>query len=215
MFNTGVLVCHPSSVAAVPGMADAKQQLLGCLPPDNEQLCPPDCVLVSEDGTEMPAHQSFVYLNSEELGKMLAVAMPDDKGSRRLQVSCCVFATNACPPSSLLPVLCAASKHECNARLSRGSAQLCMMLLLQTQDSSESLALLLEELYGSMKVSCKSVVCSGTVLPLLLIADKYNVKTTLSRCTVWLNSLDSKSLRDSLLATSSERGKGTCYICMR
>ena len=90
-----------------------------------------------------------------------------------------------------------------------------MMLLLQMQDSSESLGLLLKELYGSMKVDCKSVVCSGRVLPLLLIADKYNVKTTLLRCTVWLNSLDSMRLRDSLLATSPERGKGTCYICMR
>ena len=74
-------------------MADAKQQLLSYLPPDDEQICIPDCELVSEDGTEWPAHHSFLSMHSKELGKMLAVATADDKGSRRLQVQrthCCI-----------------------------------------------------------------------------------------------------------------------------
>ena len=73
-------------------MANAKQQLLSYLPPDDEQICSPDCVLVSEDGTELPAHQSFLSMHSKELGMMLAVAKHDDKGSKRLQVSWCVSA---------------------------------------------------------------------------------------------------------------------------
>ena len=68
-------------------MADAKQQLLSYLPPDDEQVCPPDCVLVSEDGTEMPAHHSFVSMHTKEVAKMLAVAKHDEEGSKRLQVS--------------------------------------------------------------------------------------------------------------------------------
>ena len=120
MFNTGVYICHPTSVAALPGMADAKQQLLRYLPPDDEQLCPPDCVLVSEDGTGLPAHQSFLFLNFKELGEMLAVPAPDDKGSRRLQVSCCVFATNACPPSSL-PQCCVLLANTLSQRKEPGS----------------------------------------------------------------------------------------------
>ena len=48
VFNTGVITfCHQSFAATVPGMA----QLLDYLPPaDDEQVCPPDCVLVSEEG---------------------------------------------------------------------------------------------------------------------------------------------------------------------
>ena len=61
----------------------------------------------------------------------------------------------------------------------------------------------------------KSVIDADTVLPLLLIADKYNVKTVLLRCTEWLNCLDRDRLRDHLLAVSPARGKGTCCICMR
>lgn len=68
-------------------MADVKQQSLSHLPPDDEQVCLPNCVLVSEDGAELPAHQSFLCMHSKDLGKMLAVAKPDDKGSKRLQVS--------------------------------------------------------------------------------------------------------------------------------
>ena len=88
-----VINCHESFTAAVPGMADAqhrKQQLIGYLPSDDEQVCQPNCVLVSEDGTELPAHQSFLSMHSKELGRMLAVAKHADQGSTRLQVSCCV-----------------------------------------------------------------------------------------------------------------------------
>ena len=63
-----------------------------------------------------------------------------------------------------------------------------MMLLLQTQDSAESLGLLLKELYSSTRA--KSIIDADTVLPLLLVADKYNVMAVLLRCTTWLNRLD-------------------------
>ena len=88
-----------------------------------------------------------------------------------------------------------------------------MMPRLQTQDSAKSLSLLLKELYDSTEV--KSVIDADTVLPLLLIADKYNVKTVLLRCTEWLNRLDSERLRDSLLPISPGRGKATSCECMR
>ena len=195
-------------------MADATRQLLSCLPPDDEQICPPDCVLVSEDGTELPAHEVFLYMHSKALGKMLAVAKHDGKGSKRLQVSWCVSAAAA-----LLTLLTAASavcyRHKVLHKrlgMQQECAQLCMML--QTQDSPETLGLLLQELYGSVEV--KSIIDADTVLPLLLIADKYNIKTIMSRCTVWLESLDVDRLRDTLLTTSPVKGKGTCdRTCMR
>ena len=87
VFNTGVIItCHHSSSAAVPGMVDAKQQPLSYLPPDDEQVCPPDCVLVSEDGKKLSAHEVFICLHSKELGKMLAVAKLDDEGTKSADV---------------------------------------------------------------------------------------------------------------------------------
>ena len=82
--------------------ADAKQQLLSYLPPDDEQLCLPDSVLVAEDGTELPAHEVFLFMHSKVLGKILAVAEHDNNGCKRLQVSWCVCAKAACPLSSKL-----------------------------------------------------------------------------------------------------------------
>ena len=35
----------------------------------------------------------------------------------------------------------------------------------------------------------KSVIDADTVLPLLFMADKYNVKTVLLRCTEWLKTV--------------------------
>lgn len=177
-------------------MADAKQQLLSYVPPDDEQVCPSDCVLVSEDGTELPAHQSFLFMHSKELGKMLAVATPDDKGGRRLQVRCYTL------PSAM---------HRTGLGTTR-RAQLCMMLLLQTQDSAESLGLLLKELYDATEV--KSIIDADTVLPLLLIADKYDAKTIVWCCTTWLNRLNRTKLRDTLLALSPERGEVASCKCM-
>ena len=55
------------------------------------------------------------------------------------------------------------------------------MLTLQTQGSAESLGLLLEQMYGVTVV--KSIIDAHTVLQLLLIADKYDVKEILSHCT--------------------------------
>ena len=52
-------------------MARSKQQHLSYLTPDDEQVCPTDCVLVSEDDIELPAHQSFVSMHSKVMGKML------------------------------------------------------------------------------------------------------------------------------------------------
>lgn len=59
--------------------------------------------------------------------------------------------------------------------------QLCIMLTLQTQGSAEYLGLLLEEICGITVV--KSIVDALTGLPLLLVADKYDVKEILSHCT--------------------------------
>ena len=89
--------------------------------------------------------------------------------------------------------------------LPQGYAQLCMMLFMQTQDSAESLCLLLKELYGFMKG--RSAIDAETVLPLLLVADKYDIPTVLLRCTVWLNSLDSEKMKGTLLATSPATGE--------
>ena len=73
------------------------QQSLSYLPTDDERLCPPDCVLVSKEGTELPAHQTFLFMQSKDLGKMVAVARHDGRGRKSLQVSWHVSA--ACPPS--------------------------------------------------------------------------------------------------------------------
>ena len=76
---------------------------------------------------------------------------------------------------------------------------------LQTQDSAEALGLLLQELYNL--TGAQSIINVDTVLPLLLIADKYDVKAVLLRCAAWLNQLDSRKLRGSLLAMSPTRGE--------
>lgn len=60
--------------------------------------------------------------------------------------------------------------HDNRLGLPQTCAQFCMMLLMQTQDSAESLGLLLNELYGYTEA--KSVIDADTVLPLLLIAGK-------------------------------------------
>ena len=83
-----------------------------------------------------------------------------------------------------------------------------MLLLLQTQDIAKGLGVLLKELYGYTKA--KSVIDVESVLPVLLIADKYIVNTVLLRCTEWLDCLGSCSLRDTHLAVSPARGKGAC-----
>ena len=80
-----------------------------------------------------------------------------------------------------------------------------MMLLLQTEDSADNLRLLLKELYESVEV--ESVIDTDTVL-------HYNIKTIVSRCTVWLDRLDVNTLRDTLLTTSPVKGKGTCCTSM-
>ena len=96
-------------------MADATQQLLSYLPPDDEQVRLPDCVLVSEDGTELPAHEVFLSMHSRELGKMLAVARHDDKGSKCLQVSLCVLLVGHLfhSPRALYPCTPARCKDTC------------------------------------------------------------------------------------------------------
>ena len=86
-----------------------------------------------------------------------------------------------------------------------------MMLILQTQDSAESLGLLLKELYDYTKA--KSIIDADTVFPLLLVADKYNVKTVLLRCTQWLDGIDSGRLSYTLLRVSPAKGKGHAGTC--
>ena len=83
------------------------------------------------------------------------------------------------------------------------------MFLMQTQDSVENLGLVLKELYDSLEV--KSVIDADSVLPLLLIADKYNIKTIVSRCTMWLDSLDIDRLRGTLLTASPVKGEGMLH----
>ena len=84
---------------------------------------------------------------------------------------------------------------------------------MQTQDSVDSLGLLLRELYDYIKA--KSIIDADAVFPLLVIADKYNIKTILLRCTQWLNDINYRSLTGTLLPVSTARGKGTCpaYVC--
>ena len=84
---------------------------------------------------------------------------------------------------------------------------------MQMQDSAESLGLLLNELYGYTEA--KSVIDADAILPLLLIADKYNVKAILLHCTKWLNRHNNEKLRDILLAVSPARGEGRCCTHMR
>ena len=124
---------------------------------------------------------------------------------------CCLVALVSAPVVCAHGRCCCKSVHH--TCLPQQSAELCMLLSLQTQDSAESMSLLLKELYDATKD--KSVIDAETVLPLLLISDKYNITTIISRCTKWLNDLDSKRLRDTLLTVSPVRGKGKCCICKR
>ena len=118
-------------------------------------------------------------------------------------------------------MLCAAGTDHRNAR-ERGlvcSRSVLNSAAVQTQDSAESLGLLLKELYNS--TGAKSVISADTVLPLLLIADKYDVEAMVLRCAAWLNDFDGKRLKDTLLTVSPMRGERTshkyvrCYRSMR
>ena len=67
--------------------------------------------------------------------------------------------------------------------------------------------MLLRDIYGTNPGSGLSRLSSNTLLDLLLIADKYNVCSTLQHCTEWLHGLGSKQvLRERLLAEHPTRG---------
>ena len=114
VFNTGVLTCHQSFSAAAGARHGRCQAAASQLPAhDDEQMWPPDCKLVSEEGTELPAHEIFLFMHSKDLGKMLAIAKHVDTGNKCLQVSWCISA--ACLPWSQLQCCvlhsCKVQKH--------------------------------------------------------------------------------------------------------